>query len=134
MSVLTENLARLEDWLRRSDDAPTWTAVRFVESKSIQYGPTDTIPASALLTVEAFEPRFEALFGAGYGWINLSALGVLDGELLVSVELPRDTASVPYGRTSVNLSGPPLDSKTGARVWDASVRTRVVEGSAPKAP
>ena len=126
MSLLTEHLARLEDWLRRSGEAPTWTGVRFVESS--HYGPTDTIPTSALRTVEAFEPRFEALFQAGYSWINLSALSVLDGALLVSVELPRDTSSVPHGLTSVNLSGPPLDSKTGARVWDASVRTRLVEG------
>lgn len=130
MSVLTENLSRLEEWLRRSDDAPTWTGARFVESRNIQYGRTDTILMSTLRTVEAFEPRFEALLQAGYAWINLSALGVLGGELLVSVEVPRDTSSVPYGRTSVNLSGPPLDSKTGARVWDASLRTRLVEDGA----
>ncbi len=42
------------------------------------------------------------------------------------VELPRDATGVPQGRTSVNLSGPPLDVRSGACVWDVNVRMDVL--------
>jgi hypothetical protein len=98
-----------------------------VESSRIAHGRTDRIPRSALSTLEAFEPRFEELLSAGYGWINLSALGVMEDTLLVCVELPRDTTGVPRGRTQVVLSGPPIDVRTRALVWDASTRMQLVD-------
>ena len=101
--------------------------MRIVESAEITYGPTDEIPRRALTTAEAYASRFEALLTAGYAWINLSALGVLGEHLLVSVELPREPVGIPAGRTSVNLSGPPLGARTRACIWDASVRMRLVE-------
>jgi hypothetical protein len=127
VSSLTDELERLTTWLRRNGDAPTWSASRIVESSRIQYGPTDRIPSAALFTVEAYEPRFEQLLSAGYGWINLSALGVMDDALLVCVELPRDATGVPRGRTQVVLSGPPIDVRTRALVWDASTRMQLVD-------
>jgi hypothetical protein len=101
--------------------------VRIVESSEVKYGRTDDVPLTALKTVEAYAPRFERLLAAGYSWINLTALGVLDKHLLVCVELPREPVGIPAGRTSINLSGPPLDPRTKACVWDASVRIRLID-------
>jgi hypothetical protein len=101
--------------------------MRIVESTDVRYGRTDDIPRSALKTVESYASKFERLLAAGYSWINLSALGVLDGHLLVCVELPREPVGIPAGRTSVNLSGPPLDAQTRACIWDASVRVRLID-------
>ena len=101
--------------------------MRIVESSDVTYGRTDDIPRSALKTVESYATRFERLLAAGYSWINLSALGVLDGHLLVCVELPREPVGIPAGRTSINLSGPPLDAQTRACIWDASVRVRLID-------
>lgn len=42
------------------------------------------------------------------------------GEIaIIAVELPRGTAGVPKGETSVNVSGPPIDVKTGSVRWNA---------------
>jgi hypothetical protein len=127
MSTLAEHLDRLQAWLRELPGAPTWSAVRIVESASIQYGPVDRIPRDAICTVEEYERRFEAHVASGYSWINLSGLGVDDGALLVSVEVPRDAVGVPHGRTSVNVSGPALDPKTGTPIWHAGARIRIVD-------
>jgi hypothetical protein len=127
VSALTEHLGRLEAWLRRNGDAPAWWSVRIVESAEIKYGLTDEIPQRAMKTAESYAPRFERLLAAGYAWINLSALGVLGEHLLVCVELPREPVGILAGRTSVNLSGPPLDARTRACIWDASVRFRLID-------
>ena len=124
MSALTEHLDRLETWLRSNPDVPAWNTVLLVEAGQVTYGPIDQVPRTALLKVDTYEARFEALLAAGYCWINLSALGVHENHLLVCVELPRDTAVIPFGRTSVNLSGPPL--RDGRPAWDASTRMQFV--------
>jgi hypothetical protein len=127
VSALSDHVGRLEAWLRRKDDAPPWQAVLIVESAVIKYGPRDDVPREALKTVEAYASRFDGLLAAGHAWINLSALGVLGKDLLICVELPRAPLGVPVGRTSVNLSGRPLDERTRACAWDAAAGIRLVE-------
>jgi hypothetical protein len=90
-----------------------------INAHDITWGAVSTLPRNAMHSVTDYEARFETLLVTGYSWLNLSALGVFDGELLVCVELPRDSVGA-YGRTSVNLSGPP------GQVWDASQRHRIV--------
>ena len=95
-----------------------------IESQDVTWGAVAAIPRSATRSIVEYERRFESLLALGSAWLNLSALGVLDEELLVCVELPRDPVGA-YGRTSVNLSEPPLDL-SGRKVWDASQRHRIV--------
>jgi hypothetical protein len=127
MSALAEHLARLEAWLRRDAGAPAWTAIRLVESDAIKYGVRDQIPRSKLFSVADYEPRFEQHLAAGHSWLNLSALGVLDTILLVCVERPRVPVGA-FGHTSVNLSGPRLDVRTGRPSWDASAFVDLATG------
>lgn len=122
--TLALHLERLATWLRRDGRAPPWRVVRLVESGAIKWSAISTIPRGALHSVADYETRFGALLAMGYSWINLSALGVIDGELLVCVELPRDPTGA-FGHTSVNLSGPAFDL-AGKPVWDASLRHRIV--------
>jgi hypothetical protein len=124
VSSLADHLERLSAWLRRDGTAPRWRGVRLIEAKDVVWGAVSMIPESATRSMSEYEARFDALLAVGYAWLNLSALGVLAGQLLVCVELPRDPVGA-YGRTSVNLSGPPLDM-AGGPVWDASVRYRIV--------
>lgn len=124
MSSLAIHLDRLSAWLRRENRAPPWRAVLLIEAGDVAWGAVASISRHAVRSSIEYEDRFEALLAAGYAWLNLSALGVLDEDLLVCVELPRDSVGA-YGRTSVNLSGPPLD-RAGAPVWDASLGYRIV--------
>jgi hypothetical protein len=124
VSALADHLDRLTAWLRRSGTAPAWRGVRLIDARDITWAALSTIARNAMHSVTDYEARFESLLATGYAWLNLSALGVLDDELLVCVELPRDSVGA-YGRTSVNFSGPPLDP-AGGQVWDASQRHRIV--------
>jgi hypothetical protein len=118
MSTLREHLERLEVWLRAPGDTPPWTAIRLVESDSIEHGQVTRVPRARLHTIEEYAPRFATLLASGYSWINLSALGLFEDQLLVCVELPRE--GVGCGRTSVNISGPRIDATTGLPRWDGS--------------
>jgi len=122
MSALTDHLERLVTWLRELGPIPDWHGVKLIEAKDVTWAAVSKIPRVALRSPAEYADHFDELLNRGYSWLNLSALGVLDGELIVCVELPRDTTGV-FGRTSVNLSGPPLDA--GKPVWDASVRHRI---------
>jgi hypothetical protein len=55
---------------------------------------------------EQYEARFDELMKVGFPWMNVTCLGVIDGMLLVGVELPRVAPPEPAKRTSINLSGP----------------------------
>jgi hypothetical protein len=74
------------------------------------------IGSNVLVTPAEFAPHFETLLLAGYSWINLSAYGVFRNDLIIGIELPRETAGVPAGLTSVNYSGPSL-SADGTPTW-----------------
>ena len=84
--------------------------------------PTDSlgrlvIPAGSLVPVGVYDARFAHVRALGPSWINFSSYGLLDGSLIVGVELP----SRPWDRsalTSINYSGPSkavLDAG-----WDAN--------------
>jgi hypothetical protein len=127
MSALTEHLERHQEFLRSYPGVPNWKAVLIIEAADITYGIIDKIPRKALRTVASYEPKFEAMLGAGYSWINLSAIAVVSDELIVSIELPREAVGVPVGRTSVNHSGPRLNPTTGAPEWNASTRMILID-------
>jgi hypothetical protein len=124
--TLHDALRRLKEWLARGDDFPGWREERIIEiGRGTRYeragaGPYAwRVDAGAVSTPATYARRFEELLGAGYSWINLSCYGILDGVAVIAVELPRSTAGVPKGKTSVNVSGPPIDVTTGSARWNA---------------
>jgi hypothetical protein len=104
---LDHHLTALFDWLGSLHELPKHSGVRVIELRGER----------KLLGADEYAARFAHLLEAGYGWINLSCYGLLDERLVVAVELPRDPAGVPPGKTSVNYSGPPLDA-AGQPAWD----------------
>jgi hypothetical protein len=99
-----------------------------VEAASIRRGPVELISRGEVYPVEVYEERFELHCAAGYGWINLSGLGVDEGALIVSVELPtRAEGLVPPEFLPINLSGPPLDRSTGLPDWALGKRLRIID-------
>ena len=125
--TLHDALHRLKDWLSRSDDFPGWREERIIEiGRGARYQRAGDRPyawrvdAAAVSTPATYAPRFDELLRAGYSWINLSCYGILDGVAVIAVELPRSVAGVPNGKTSVNVSGPPIDATTGAARWNAA--------------
>jgi len=73
------------------------------------------IPKSKLYSIESYSKRFEELLDKGYSWINLVGNGVKDGNLIVSVELPKRPVGVIKEKISVNLSGPYRDRS--GKIW-----------------
>ncbi len=68
------------------------------------------------LSIDDFSQTYAKLKGLGLRWMNLQAVGVCYGVLMVAVEFPsHGTASIP---TPVNFSGPYRNMKTGEFDWD----------------
>ena len=105
MPQLSDFVLKLESLVREWTPTAEWREVRFIESSDVDYSePVPCVSAAELMTMEAFERSFESAFHGGYAWVNLTALGVLDGLLVVALERPRATTGTP--QTSVNVSGP----------------------------
>lgn len=84
-------------------DVPEWQGVLITER--VEHGEAGRVLAvGPLQRADDFAPRFADLVRSGWPWVNLHALGILDGQLVVSVEVP---AAAPTGAhpTSVNMSG-----------------------------
>ncbi len=116
LPMLHHHLSRLDLWLRTEPDAPSWSDHRIVEQRDVRPGHIQQVRRSDLRTVDEYAATFAALLEAGYGWINLSALGVDGSTMVVCVERPQEASGVPPGRTCVNLSGPAFGSN-GRPVW-----------------
>ena len=105
MNSLEYHLFELEQWLRQIPDAPAWSCVQLVELSNVDpHLPPDL--KHRLREPAEYAVRFAELASAGYAWINLSGLGMLDDTLVVTVEKPSRTSNCPRSRTSVNYSGP----------------------------
>ena len=118
--VSISNLAEAMTVFRERFEAPgarAWKDERIVEiGRGPRYQEAEggawhwPIPRSALFTLLDYAPRFHELLGQGYAWINLSCHGSVEEMLIMAIELPQKTSGAPRGRTSVNLSGPPMAS------------------------
>jgi len=105
MAQLSDFVQKLESFVRDWTPRTEWQAVRFIESSDVDYSePVPRVSEPELMTLEGFQHQFESALRSGYAWVNLSALGVLDGSLVVALERPH--AATGALRTSVNLSGP----------------------------
>jgi hypothetical protein len=82
---------------------PMWNDIRLTEE--VTYGP-DALPVRLghLYKVEEYRARFTDLATRGWSWINLGAVGLLRGKLILEVHVPTNP---PKGAkwTSINMSG-----------------------------
>ncbi len=104
---LDQHLQRLLSFLsERGLQPPPTEHIKILEigRASAGSGPL-VVRASELLDPADYAQRFEELLDAGFAWLNLSCYGVVDGSLLVAVELPAAPSGA-VGGPSVNLSGP----------------------------
>jgi hypothetical protein len=107
MNRLDQEVARLVTATTRWRPSWTWRTIRFAEAADVRpTGHAIEVPQRALCPAEGYADRFEAHLRAGYAWVNLHAAGVVDGVLVVIVEVPNHPSGVPYDRVAVNLSGP----------------------------
>lgn len=104
MKTLEEYFDNLSKWLS-SHGGPDWNDVFFSEDLRINPFKKISLKQGEFSTLSEFSVRFSELLEEGHNWLNLSALGVLNGTLIVGVEKPTKNAGSPT--TSVNLSGPP---------------------------
>lgn len=104
---LRKSFKRLIDFAKDNGFSQSWDKVYVVEDKSIKRffnsDQKDEIPKSALNDFSDYEKYFdENLLKQGYSWINLSLLGILNGDLILTVEIPNYNNQLEF--TSVNLS------------------------------
>lgn len=76
------------------------------------------VKKNEIYDILSFEKQYKDLKSKGYSWINLHCAGILDGDLLFTLELPYESSKVPFGFTSINFSGPALDPNTNEPNWD----------------
>ena len=64
---------------------------------------------SKFQNIENFEEEFINIQKQGHAWINLTLGGIYNDSLVFILELPQYKNNIPFGETSVNLSGPSLN-------------------------
>jgi hypothetical protein len=107
MTRLDQELDRLRAFLIDCQPVLAWQTMHLVEGAEVSFAHNSLrIARATLRSPAAFARRFEELLQCGYSWINLNAAGIVDGELIVIVEVPRTSSGVPADRVAVNLSGP----------------------------
>jgi hypothetical protein len=104
-----------------AQDAPrTWREVRIWFDRGRAVDPLSgrsRVMRSDLMTVAEAAGRFARIIATHPSWVNLSVIGLIDGDaLLISIEAPdgRQTSNVP---TSCNYSGPPTAVRDAG--WEA---------------
>ena len=120
-SAFDHHVKRVVSFFEENCPEATWSGIRFFEG--------DPRGKSLLARKDLFEPeeyrsRFCELLDQGHGWINLSASGVLNDWLILSLEWPSCVNTVPRAYVAVNLSGPDMDESGKVR-WDLSDRLRL---------
>jgi hypothetical protein len=125
MTELEIHLNQLMMLMKECGSPSLESCIFFVEDTSIIHGMPSLIPRSSIISMADYEARFDSHPNAGHSWINMNAAGILDGTLLVIIELPTHQNNVPKGRVSVNFSGAALVN--GKSQWDASESYRIVD-------
>ena len=104
---LQKSFKRLIKFARSNGFSQTWNNVFIIEDKLVikilDEKKKHEIPKSALREFDEYERFFdENLLRQGYSWINLSLLGILKGDLLLTIEIPNYNNNLKF--THVNIS------------------------------
>lgn len=123
---LQKSFKRLIDFAKSNGFSQPWEKVYIVEDKSIKRffnsDKKDEIPKSAFKEFSDYEKYFdENLLKQGYSWINLSLLGILNGDLILTIQIPNYNNHLEF--TYVNLS----HSNTEITNLDLSLQYRIVD-------
>jgi hypothetical protein len=94
-------LSKLGEMVSSLEGAPRWEGIVMIDG----FVASEKIHRNELYEPESFKLRFKEVVTSGHTWVNLSAAGVLEGKLLISLEDASDRAYEGCP-TSVNLSGP----------------------------
>ena len=117
--VLDWYLGFLHHMLLRSCEMPVWNDIRVTEK--VELG-DDALPVrlGRLYTVDEYRPRFTELATRGWPWMNVHAVGLLHGVLVIAIELPGYS---PTGAkwTAINISGPNNATKARGYILDGLV-------------
>ncbi len=106
MNRLDREVGRLVERLAAWQPSLTWRTIQFVDATEVWYTEgTMRVPRQALRSPADYGSRFEDHLHAGYSWINLNAAGVVDGVLVVIVEVPDYLSGAPADKVAVNPSG-----------------------------
>lgn len=113
---LADEVSKLEAWLRAVDppSLSPWRSVRVIE---VLLGPRHPTDWDAAVSVPEFEPRWAVITSTvDRYWVNLSAVGVREETLIVTVEwhAPVDSSHRRTWPLSVNFSGP----ARGGPAWE----------------
>ena len=107
-SAIEKRFGDLEEILK-SSGIPEWSSVFFVEDFYINPSSKQTLERSQLYSIAEYSDQFDSLISKGHGWLNMSGLGLLENDLIVSIEIPSQQSpsfSCGVPNTSVNYSGP----------------------------
>jgi hypothetical protein len=108
MSSLSDALQGLFEFLKKQGEAPPTREVCVLEigaDTRVDHLGRFLIRPGELREPGGYEARFEDLMRSGLPWINVSCVGVVDGQLVVGIEIPR-ASSARSTRTSLNYAGP----------------------------
>jgi len=109
MSKIEEQLQRLDAWLASQGETPSWDGHVLAERAHIETDATGTLrlvlPCDPVIPAE-YSARLEQLMRLGPSWVNLSAIGLMKGRLVVSVEWQNPAVGVSVTDVAINLSGP----------------------------
>ena len=125
MTELEKHLNRLIELLDEWGAPAFESGIFFVEDTSIIHGTPSLIPRTSIVSMADYEAVFDSHLNAGHSWINMNAAGILDGALLVIIELPGYKNKVPEQKVSVNFSGAVMMNAKSQ--WSASERYRIVD-------
>ena len=95
-------LGYLHSALGAGSKMPMWSGIKITEEyESNINGEAEYI--GELIDFTDYYARFNELVSSDRAWINMSANGLLNGDLIISIEVPnRESEGVEY--TSVNIS------------------------------
>ena len=93
---------KLSALIKADRACPDWSEIKITEN--IRYEEYfAVVDWRQLNSVKDYQARFTELCMSGYSWINLTAIGIQKGMLVVAVELPSNVVGCP--QPSINISG-----------------------------
>lgn len=112
----------LLEWLSNSIEIPAignkLVVVDCFERRTIDNFEYSIIHSDKIYPVKDFEKAFDDLLHKGYGWINLHCAGIYQKNIIFTLELPHTSSSIPYGKTSINYSGPGMNPFNKKPEWN----------------